>query len=85
MPKVVLGVIWIWGLASVLVGSDSGVWGAGRVVFWLLVAIHAVECVVFLPRFRNSGGSVPAHLVQTFVFGILHAGRLEAPAESAGD
>ena len=82
MVKVVLGVVWIWGLLSFFVVPGSAVSSAGRIVFCLLVAIHAVECLAFLPRFRRAGGSLPGHLLQTFAFGFLHVASVKDPGPS---
>ena len=42
-----------------------------------LLIVHAIECLVFLPRLRAAGGSLGHHLVQTLLFGFLH---VRAPA-----
>ena len=70
-PKIVVGVAWLFGLLSLLMGGGT-LWVVGRFVFWILVVVHAIECVVFLPRLRAAGGSLGNHLVQTFLFGIAH-------------
>lgn len=79
--KIAVIVAWLWGLASFFVAPESTVSSAGRLVFGFLVVAHAVECVVFLPRLRAAGGSLGHHLVQTFLFGIVHVRGLE-PAKS---
>jgi uncharacterized protein YhhL (DUF1145 family) len=83
MPKVVLGLVWIWALASFFVAPESSASSVGRIVFWVLVVAHAIECVVFLPKFRRAGGSLPGHFAQTMIFGFLHASSLESPETSA--
>jgi uncharacterized protein YhhL (DUF1145 family) len=79
-PRIAVLVLWLALLASFLV-SDSTLASVGRVVFFLLVAVHVVECLVFLPRLRRAPGSLASHLAQTFVFGIVHV--RELPAETA--
>lgn len=77
-PKIVVGVAWLFGLLSLLMGGGT-LWAVGRVVFWILVVVHAVECVVFLPRLRAAGGSLASQLVNTFLFGIAHVQTLPRP------
>jgi uncharacterized protein YhhL (DUF1145 family) len=81
VAKIFLGGVWIWGAASAF--GSAGVPGArlGRIVFWLLVVVHTIECVVYLPTLERAGGSLTWHLVQTFLFGIAH---LREIAPSAG-
>jgi uncharacterized protein YhhL (DUF1145 family) len=54
-------------------------------LFWGLLIVHAIECVVFLPKLRRAGGSLGNHLLQTMLFGILHARNVDdaAPPSAA--
>lgn len=76
--KVVLAVVWALCLASFFGTSPAA--DVGRILFWVLVVVHGVECVIFLPRLRAAPGSLGGHLVQTFFFGILHVRELGEPA-----
>ena len=80
-PKIVLIVIWLATFACLFIESDSLLVTGGTVVFWLLVVAHVVESVVFLPKLKAAGGSLPMHILMTLVFGILHANELEAADE----
>jgi len=72
--------LWALSLASFFLPESSlAFWG--RRLFFGLAIVHAIECVVFLPRLRRAPGSLAHHLVQTFLFGIVHAGNL--PREDA--
>ena len=71
-PKLAIGVLWLWGLASFFVAPDSTVSWLGRFLFWILAVVHAIECVVFRSRLRQGEGGLPKQLVQTFLFGIVH-------------
>jgi uncharacterized protein YhhL (DUF1145 family) len=79
--KTVVGVIWVWSIACLLAPALP-LASAGRAVFWILVVVHAIECVAFLPRLRGAGGSLANHLLQTFLFGIAHVSTLPRAAES---
>lgn len=76
--KALVGLAWVFGIGSVVSGAHSGIARAGRLTFWLLTVAHTVECVVFLPALRQSGGSLGLHLLQTFLFGMLHVRSLPA-------
>jgi uncharacterized protein YhhL (DUF1145 family) len=75
--KHALLVLWI-ACAAAFVLPDSAWTTAGRRLFVALVLVHAIECVVFLPRLRSAGGSLGQHLFQTLLFGILHVRSLPA-------
>lgn len=70
--KAGVALLWLLALASFFVAPSSTPSGIGRRLFGFLVVVHAVECAVFLPRLRAAGGSLAAHLAQTFAFGIVH-------------
>ncbi len=81
VPKIVVVVTWLWAVLSLLAGGDSGLVTIGYWTFWILLGVHAIECAIFLPKLKAAGGSLPAHLAQTLVFGILHANALAPRAE----
>jgi uncharacterized protein YhhL (DUF1145 family) len=76
--KVGVGAAWLIGLASLLLGSGGDLARWGGLLLGILVVAHAIECVMFLPRLRAAGGSLPNHLLQTFLFGIAHLRTLPA-------
>jgi uncharacterized protein YhhL (DUF1145 family) len=82
-PRIAVLVLWLALLAAFLV-SSSPLASVGRAVFVLLVVVHAIECVVFLPRLRKAPGSLAGHLLQTLVFGIVHVRELPAETGAAG-
>ena len=77
-PKAIVAALWIWGSVSLLLPPSQVVFAAGRRLFWLLAIVHAIECLVFLPRLRRAEGSLTQHLLMTFVFGIAHVRTLQA-------
>lgn len=77
-PKWVVLVAWLLGAASLLLPREVALVGLGRAIFWTLAVVHAIECLVFLPRLRRAPGSLASHLRQTFLFGILHVRELPA-------
>lgn len=84
MAKLAVAALWLFGVGSFLVAPESAVAGIGRKLFVALVVVHAAECAIFLPRLRAAGGSLPAHLLQTFLFGIAHVSTLPKPGASGG-
>ena len=82
MGRTAVGGVWVACVAIMLFASGSQAAIAARAVFWIMVVVHAIEYVVFLPRMRRSGGSHGAHLFQTFLFGAFHL-RTLAPEQGA--
>ena len=84
MGRAAVGVVWIASIAVMLFASGSQAAIVARAVFWIMVVAHVIECAVFLPRLRRAGGSLGAHLFQTFVFGVFHLRTLvqERPADA---
>ena len=72
LPKVGILVVWLACLASFLAepGSDAG--RIGRILFWVLVVVHAIECGAFYKLLSRAPGSTGSHLARTFVFGMFH-------------
>jgi uncharacterized protein YhhL (DUF1145 family) len=71
--KVAVLVLWAACIAAFFLPATSSLAVPGQRLFWGLLIVHAIECVVFLPKLRRAGGSLAHHLVQTMLFGILHA------------
>lgn len=42
-----------------------------------LAIAHLIEMVVFSPKAKQAGGSLPLHLLQLFVFGYAHTMELD--------
>lgn len=78
--KVVLSLTYIalLALAIGVAGGQLAVY-AGWVLLVLIIA-HAVEVVLFFNRCRQAEGSTLWHLVQVFLFGVLHVRQLEPAA-----
>ncbi len=74
--KTAVAVIWVLCLAA-FVGGDARIASFGRMLFFVLLVAHAVECVFFLPKLRAARGDLGSHLVQTLIFGITHVRSLE--------
>ena len=70
--KAVVVALWIACIASFFLPAST-VTLMGQRLFWGLVIVHAIECVVFLPKLRRAGGSLANHLVQTMIFGLFYA------------
>ena len=52
----------------------------GSIANWIilgLIAIHALEVVIFFKLCREAGGSLAGHLLQVFAFGVIHVKELK--------
>ena len=68
-------------LVLLLGDSPAGVW-ALRIILILVVA-HAVEVMIFFRVCQRAGGSLPAHLLNVFFFGILHVKEIKGAATAS--
>lgn len=88
--KIGVLVIWLVSGYCVLAGGESLLATLGRIVFWLMLVVHAIEFVVMRPVFERSGGSMLHHFVQTLLYGLFHWAPLreklrEADAAASGN
>jgi len=81
--KIAVLVLWAACLAAFFLPDSSALAVPGQRLFWGLVIVHAIECVVFLPKLRRAGGSLANHLMQTMIFGIFHARNVGGAAPSS--
>jgi uncharacterized protein YhhL (DUF1145 family) len=79
--KAVVVALWIACIACFFLPAST-VTLMGQRLFWGLLIVHAIECVVFLPKLRRAGGSLAQHLVQTMIFGLFYARSLGGGANS---
>jgi uncharacterized protein YhhL (DUF1145 family) len=70
--KIGLLVIWVLSGYCVLAGGESLLYALGRLVFWLMLVVHAIEFVVMRRVFERSGGSMFHHFVQSLIYGLFH-------------
>jgi uncharacterized protein YhhL (DUF1145 family) len=68
--------VWILCLVAVLTGGGGWFLALCRAVFWIMIAVHGIECLVFLDRLRRGPGSLAGQLGQTMLFGFLHVREL---------
>ncbi|RIL00301.1 MAG: hypothetical protein DCC71_18740 [Proteobacteria bacterium] len=78
--KAIVLVLWVACLAAFALPEHLWWASAGRMLFFGLIVVHAVEFALFLPKLRAAGGSLGHHFVQVMLFGIVHVRSLAAPA-----
>jgi len=76
VPKLLLLGVWLLCVVAVLAGGGGWFLALCRVVFWVMLAVHAIECVVFLGRLRRAPGPLAGQVAQTLLFGFLHVREL---------
>lgn len=81
--KIVLLVIYAILAALAITQGDSavGVWALRLIV--LLVIVHTIEVLVFFKACREAGGSLPVHLLNVLLFGVLHVKGIKAAAANS--
>jgi uncharacterized protein YhhL (DUF1145 family) len=70
--KVVTIGTWLLAAAAFLMPPSSTFGGLGRTLFYLLFAIHALECVAFLGALRRTGRPLVLEVMNTLFFGVIH-------------
>ncbi len=56
--------------------SAVGIWSLRILV--LLAVVHFIEVLVYFRLCKAAGGSLAGHLVNVFLFGVLHVNELKA-------
>ena len=81
--KIVLLVIYAILAALAITQGDAavGVWALRLLV--LLVVVHTIEVLVFFKACREAGGSLPVHLLNVLLFGVLHIKDIKAAAANS--
>ncbi len=64
------------GLALFQGGTGAGDWSLRILV--ILAVVHAIETAVFFRFCQRAGGSLPTHLLNVFLFGVLHVQEVKA-------
>jgi len=82
--KIVVLVTWIGILAAMFLGGDALIGTIGKFLFGFLVVAHVVECFLFRKELEKAGGSLGGHLVQVFLFGIVHLAEVRRARKDAG-
>lgn len=75
-----VALVWVLCIASFFVGGDAQPAQLGRILFFVLLAAHAGECLFFLGKLREAPGGLAQNLVQTMIFGIVHVRSLDERA-----
>jgi len=57
-------------------GAAIGAWSLR--ILGLLAVVHLIEVAVFFKLCQSAGGSLPVHLLNVFLFGVLHTNELKA-------
>lgn len=82
--KGLVAATWLAALACLLLPGDGLLLRGGRVLFWTLLAVHLVECAVFLPALRRSGRPLPGELLQVLLFGVIRYGEVQQERTESG-
>jgi uncharacterized protein YhhL (DUF1145 family) len=76
--KIVLLLIYAVLAALALTQGESGVGVWSLRILVLLAVVHFVETLVYFKLCKAAGGSLVGHLVNVFLFGVLHVNELKA-------
>lgn len=68
-------------LAFTQADTSVGIWSLR--ILYILAAVHLVEVVVFFRLCQSAGGSLPMHLLNVFLFGVIHVNEIKSQQGSA--
>ncbi len=74
------GVIAMW----VVLAAGLVFGGVFRTIFFVVLAIHGLEFLIFLPMLKKAPGTLGHHFVQTVIFGVAHYQEVQAALEGDG-
>ena len=80
--KTVLAIVWLLLAAGFVVAPDSTVATFARYAFWLMLAAHVIEYLLFFQRIQRAPGAFLAHFFNTIVFGLVHIRELPSVDEA---
>jgi uncharacterized protein YhhL (DUF1145 family) len=76
--KIVLLMIYAVLAALAFTQGDTtvGIWSLR--LLGILIVVHAIETLVYFKLCKAAGGSLGGHLLNVFLFGVLHVNELKA-------
>ncbi len=80
--KLLVGVTWFAGAAAFLFPASSTYGQLGRMLFYVLLGVHAVECAVFFRTLKQTGRPLGLELAQTLLYGVIHYTEAKALADA---
>ena len=70
--QALIGVVWVWGLASLPEETPLPLPKLGRAVFWTLAVANLVEIANHYETIKSAPGSVYSNVAQTFLWGRVY-------------
>lgn len=67
-------------LAFTQAGTGVGIWSLR--ILGLLAVVHLIEVVAFFKFCQSAGGSLGGHLLNVFLFGIIHVNEVKAAQQT---
>ena len=61
-------------LAILQAGTATGDWSLNILI--ILAVVHVLECAIFFRVVKAAGGSLAQHLLNVFLFGIIHVNEI---------
>jgi len=85
IAKLLVAVTWFVAAAAFLFPTSSTYGRAGRLLFFVLLAVHLLECAVFYRTLQRTGRPLGLELSRTLFYGIAHYGEAKALADSRAE
>ena len=82
VAKLLVAATWFAAAAGFLFPPSSTFGHLGRLLFFLLLGIHAIECAVFYPTLKRTGRPIGLELARTLFYGVAHYAEAKALADA---
>ena len=82
VAKLLVAVTWFAGAAAFLLPASSTLGQVGRLLFYVLLGVHAVECAVFFRTLKQTGRPLGLELARTLLYGVIHYTEAKALADA---
>ncbi len=85
MGKIIVLATWLFAAASFFFPFYYWASGPlGRAMFGMLIAVHAVELILFAKTYRACPDSFGRHVLQHMIFGVLHHAEVKQRLAESG-
>ena len=78
VAKLLVGLTWFAAASAFLFPPSSTFGQLGRLLFYLLLVVHAVECAVFFRTLKRTGRPLRSELARTLFYGVAHYAEVKA-------
>ena len=76
-PHIITLILWAFGIVNLFEPFNGWIFYAASGIFYLLLAAHLVECVVYRNKIFKSNDSPFVAFSMTLIFGVIYLGSIQ--------